>query len=136
MFKGIRGINIAVKDFDAAVKKYTALLGRPAKILGEKDFAMPGLKGAAFDINGFILQLLAGEEGTAVAKFVASKGEGMFLISLASDDVEADTAKMKEAGAVFVMDKPMSGSFGTVNFIHPKSTHGVQFELYDPEAKK
>jgi len=136
VFKGVRGVNIAVKDLDVAVKKYTDLLGRQPKMLGDKDFAMPGLKGAAFDINGFILQLLAGEEGTAIAKFVASKGEGFFLMSLASDNVEEDMVKMKEAGAMFVMDKPMSGSFGTVNFIHPKSTHGVQFEVYDPDAKK
>ena len=136
MLKGVRGVNIAVKDLDAAVKKYTDLLGQqPAKMLGGNDFAAPGLKGAAFDINGFILQLLAGEEGTSIAKFVNSKGEGVFLISLRSDNVEEDTGKMKEAGAVFVMDKPMSGSFGTVNFIHPKSTHGVQFEVYDPERR-
>lgn len=137
MIKGVHGVNIAVKDLDAAVKKYTDLLGQqPAKMLGGNDFATPGLKGAAFDINGFTLQLLAGEEGTAIAKFVSNKGEGLFLISLRSDNVEEDMGKMKEGGAVFVMDKPMSGSFGTVNFIHPKSTHGVQIEVYDPDATK
>lgn len=137
MLKGVHGVNIAVKDLDAAVKKYTGLLGQqPAKMLSANDFATPGLKGAAFDINGFILQLLEGEEGTAIAKFANTKGEGVFLISLRSDNVEEDMGKMTEGGAVFVMDKPMSGSFGTVNFIHPKSTHGVQFEVYNPDAKK
>ena len=42
-------------------------------------------------------------------------------------------AKMKENGAIFVMDQPMKGSFGTANFIHPKSAHGVQIEVYDPD---
>lgn len=138
MIKGVYGANIAVKELDTAVKKYTELLGqKPAKMLGGSDFAVPGLKGAAFDINGFILNLIASEsENTSIAKFVSSKGEGLFLISLRSDNVEEDMAKMKEAGAAFVMDQPMKGNFGTANFIHPKSTHGVQIELYDPDTKQ
>lgn len=134
MIKSVYGLNIAVKDLDAAVKKYSEMLGqKPAKMLGGSDFAFPGLKGAAFDLNGFILHLIEGEENTSVEKFVSSKGEGVFLVSLRSDNVEADMAKMKEAGAIFVMEKPLKGSFGTANFIHPKSTHGVQIEVYDPD---
>lgn len=136
MIKGVYGLNIAVKDLDAAVKKYNDILGqKPARMLGGGDFAFPGLKGAAYDLNGFILHLIAGEENTSVGKFVASKGEGVFLLSLRSDNVEADMGKMTEGGAVFVMDKPLKGGFGTANFIHPKSTHGVQIEVYDPDAK-
>ena len=137
MIKGVYGLNIAVKDLDAAVKKYTDILGQePVRMLGRSDFAFPGLKGAAFDVNGFILQIIAGEENTSVGKFVGSKGEGVFLLSLRSDNVEEDMAKMTEGGAAFVMDKPLKGNFGTVNFIHPKSTHGVQIEVYDPNSKQ
>jgi len=42
---------------------------------------------------------------------------------------------MTEAGAIFVLDKPAAGNFGTANFIHPKSAHGVQIEVYDPEKR-
>jgi catechol 2,3-dioxygenase-like lactoylglutathione lyase family enzyme len=136
MIKGVYGMNIAVKDLDAAVKKYTDMLGqKPVRLLGDGDFAFPGLRGAAFDINGFILHLITGEENTSVGKFVSSKGEGVFLLSLRSDNVEGDMGKMTEAGAIFVMDKPLKGGFGTANFIHPKSTNGIQIEVYDPEAK-
>lgn len=136
MIKGVFGMNIAVKDLDAAVKKYSEMLGQqPVRLLGDGDFAFPGLRGAAYDLNGFILHLIAGEENTSVGKFVGAKGEGVFLLSLRSDNVEEDTSKMSAAGALFVMDKPLKGSFGTANFIHPKSTHGVQIEVYDPDAK-
>lgn len=136
MIKGVYGLNIAVKDLDAAVKKYNDILGqKPARMLGGGDFAFPGLKGAAYDLNGFILHLITGEENTSVGKFVASKGEGVFLLSLRSDNVEGDMGRMTEGGALFVMDKPLKGGFGTANFIHPKSTHGVQIEVYDPDAK-
>jgi len=137
VIKGVYGMNIAVKDLDAAVEKYTALLGqKPAKMLGGGDFAFPGLKGAAFDLDGFTLHLIAGEEDTSVGKFVASKGEGVFLLSLRSDNVEEDMDKMKEGGAAFVLEKPLTGNFGAANFIHPKSTHGVQIEVYNPDFKE
>lgn len=129
-------MNIAVKDLDAAVKKYNGLLGQqPVRMLGDGDFAFPGLRGAAYDLNGFILHLITGEENTSVGKFVSGKGEGVFLLSLRSDNVEGDMAKMTEGGAIFVMDKPLKGNFGSANFIHPKSSHGVQIEVYDPDAK-
>jgi methylmalonyl-CoA epimerase len=135
VIKGVYGANIAVKDLDAAIKKFTGLLGqKPSKMLGGEDFAVPGLKGAAFDLNGFILHIIASDlENTSISKFVNAKGEGIFLLSLSSDNVEEDMVKMTEAGASFIMEQPMKGKFGTANFIHPKSAHGVQIELYDPD---
>lgn len=135
MIKGVYGMNIAVKDLDVAIKKYEGLLGvKPTKMLAGEDFVVKGLKGAAFDINGFILHIIASEtDNSSIAKFVESKGEGVFLLSLRSDNVEEDMVKMKEAGAIFVMEKPMKATVGIANFIHPKSAHGVQIELYDPD---
>lgn len=135
MIKGVYGANVVVKDLDEAIKKFTGLLGeKPTKMLGEDDFAVPGLRGVAFDINGFILNVITSEsDKTSVAKFLNTKGEGLFLLSLKSDNVEEDMAKISESGAAFVMDQPMKGKFGTANFIHPKSMHGVQVELYDPD---
>ena len=137
MIKGVYGMNIAVKDLDAAVKKYEGLLGvKPLKFVGEEEFAFPGLKGAVFDVGGFLLHLVTSvADNTSIAKFLNTKGEGIFLVSFRSDNVQEDTVRMTGAGAAFVLDQPVSGKFGTVNFIHPKSAHGVQFEVYDPEAK-
>ena len=137
MITGVYGMNIAVKDLDAAVKKYEGLLGvKPLKFVGEDEFAFPGLKGAVFDVGGFYLHLVTSvDDNTSIAKFVNTKGEGVFLVSLRSDNVQEDTERITQAGAVFVLDKPVSGKFGTVNFIHPKSAHGVQIEVYNPEAR-
>ena len=135
MIKGVYGVNVAVKDLNEAVKKFEGLLGsKPIKMLAGDSFAVPGLKGAVFDLNGFIINVIASEaENTSISKFISAKGEGLFLLSLRSDNVEEDMAKLKDAGAIFVMDKPMKGNFGTANFIHPKSAHGVQIEVYDPD---
>ncbi len=135
MIKGVYGVNIAVKDLEEAIKKFEGLLGfKPTKMLAADQFAVPGLKGAVFELNGFAINVIASEsENTSIAKFVSAKGEGLFLLSLRSDNVEQDMARLREAGAIFVMDQPMKGKFGTANFIHPKSAHGVQIEVYDPD---
>jgi len=135
VIKGVHGINIAVRDLEEAVKKFEGLLGsKPTKRLTGDQFAVPGLKGAVFDLNGFVFNIIASEsENSSIAKFVSAKGEGVFLLSLRSDNVEEDMARLREAGAIFVMDQPMKGKFGTANFIHPKSAHGVQIEVYDPD---
>jgi methylmalonyl-CoA epimerase len=134
MIKGVYGFNIAVKDLDAAIVRYQNLLGlQPTKLLGDGDFAFPGLKGAVFNVHGVILNLITSSDSkTGVGKFLETKGEGLFLLSLRSDNVAEDTKQMTEAGAAFVMKEPLVGSFGTANFIHPKSAHGVQIEIYDP----
>lgn len=136
MIQGVYGLNIAVKDLEAATQKYEGILGvKPTKFLGEEDFAFPGLKGVLFDVGGFLIHLVTSlTENTSIAKFLNSKGEGLFLLSLRSDNVQQDMDRISSAGTTFVLDKPSSGKFGTVNFIHPKTAHGVQLEIYDPES--
>ncbi len=135
MIKGIYGINIAVKDLDAAVGRYEAFFGIKAQSFGSEFFAFPGLVGAQFNINGFHLNLIASlAEGTSVAQFLERRGEGVFLLSVEVDDIENDVARMRDIGALFFLEDNASGPFGQVNFAHPKSMNGVQVEVYQPSA--
>ncbi len=135
MIKGIHGINIAVKDLDEAVKKYESIFGIKSEPMGEGDFAFPGLIGARLDINGTEIALISyTDENTSVAKFVSSKGEGLFLVSIEVDDMEKDVERLKDRGLDFVFKDAMRGEYGAVNFVHPKSAHGVQLEIY--QAKR
>lgn len=135
MIKGVYGLNIAVSDLDAAIQKFEGLLQMKAtKIMGQADFAIPGLKGAAFDVGGFVIHLIQSvAENTSISKFIQKKGEGLFLLSLRSDNVDEDMNIMKQAGAEFLTEEPMRGNFGSVNFVHPRSANGVQIEVYNPE---
>ncbi len=134
MIKGIHGFNIAVENLDEAVARYEAVFGVPSEPLGADDFAFPGLRGARLDVGGVVIQLLAStDENTSVAKFLKSRGEGLFLISVEVDDMENDVAALKEKGLNFVLPEPISGAFGAVDFSHPKSMHGVQFEFIQPK---
>ena len=133
MIKRFAGVNIAVKDLDAAAKKYSAVLGVKPIPTKAEDFAFPGLKGASFLVGDVLINLIASEQpDTAIAKFVETRGEGVFLLSLEVSDVEQDMKDLKEKGVEFVSDKVMTFATGKVNFGHPRSMHGVQWEFFQP----
>lgn len=135
MIKGIYGINVAVKNLDEAVRTYEAFFGIKARSFGSEFFAFPGLVGAQFNINGFHLNLIASlVEGTSVAQFLERRGEGVFLLSVETDDIDNDVVRMRSVGANFFLEKNASGPFGEVNFVHPRSMNGVQVEVYQPST--
>lgn len=133
MIKGIYSINIAVKNLADAVSRYESATGVKAEPLEARDFAFPGLIGAKLNLNGVSIVLLAStSDKTSVASFLERKGEGVFLVSLETDAIESDTVSLKEKGLVFILDEAARGDFGAVNFVHPKSMHGVQLEIMQP----
>ena len=134
MIKQFYGVNIAVKDLEAAVKKYGAFLGVPPVYTKPTDFAFPGLTGATFKIAGVSINLIASSNPeTSVYKFVESRGEGVFLLSLQTDNLEKDMKDFTEKGVKFVSPNALAYSGGKVNFGHPKSLHGVQIEFIQPD---
>ena len=133
MIKGVYGINIAVKDLDAATLRYEELLGVKATAVSSSFFAFPGLIGSQFNLNGFHLNLIASlSDDTSVAKFIEKRGEGFFLLSLEVDGIGGEVERLRDIGASVLLDRSAEGDFGAVNFIHPKSFAGVQVELLQP----
>ncbi len=136
MIHGIYGINIAVSDLKAATEKYEKILGVKPRPLAPADFAFPNLTGSEFNVGGVKINLIASvTEDTSIAQFIKKKGEGLFLISINASDIEKEIDRMKAGGAMFVSPSLFAGPYGKVNFIHPKSTSGVQFEVYEPAKK-
>jgi methylmalonyl-CoA epimerase len=130
--KQFYGLNIAVSNLEEAKKNFKALFGGvEPTYLGENEFAMPHLEGYRFDVGGLKIHVIASKtEDTGIANFVKKKGEGVFLISLQSDDLESDIEQIKkETPAKFVMEPNGEMDWCKVNFIHPKSMHGVQVEV-------
>ena len=126
MIKRLIGVNIAVKDLDAAVKRYEDVLGIKPQFLKPEDFALPGIKGAFFRVGDGLINLLTSEQPeTSIAKFLETRGEGLFLIELEVTDAEQATKELLEKGVKLVSDKPLPFEGGKVNFSHPKSMHGV-----------
>jgi methylmalonyl-CoA/ethylmalonyl-CoA epimerase len=65
-----------------------------------------------------------------VAKFLATRGEGLHHVSLEVGDVAAALARCQAASVQPIDAEPRAGAHGSqVAFLHPKSLGGVLFEL-------
>lgn len=130
MIKRFRGVTIAVKDLDAAVKRYEDVLGIKPQFLKPEFFAFPGNKGAFFLVGDVQISLVTSEQpDSSVTRFLETRGEGVFLISLEVYNAEQARKELLEKGVKLVGDKTITFSGGKVNFAHPKSMHGVQVEF-------
>lgn len=124
------GLNIAVKNLSEATARYEAFFGVKGVYVGEDEFAFPGLEGTRFNLDGIIINLITSDvEGTSVSRFLAKTGEGVFLMSMKVDDIDSEVERVADIGVPTMLDAPMRGDYGAVDFIHPKQMNGVQVEL-------
>ena len=79
------------------------------------------------------LELLeAMSDESAIAKFIAKRGEGLHHVCMKVPDLAAAVAKLKKDGVRLVSDEIKTGAGGhRYIFVHPQSTGGVLLELVD-----
>ena len=67
---------------------------------------------------------------SAIAKFIAKKGEGIHHIAFEVDDIIAEMERLKNEGFVLLNDTPKRGADNKlVCFVPPKGLNGVLVEL-------
>jgi methylmalonyl-CoA/ethylmalonyl-CoA epimerase len=65
-----------------------------------------------------------------IARFLERRGPGLHHVCLASDDLAADDARLREGGHQLLRDAPGRGAGGSwIQFLHPRSAGGVLIEL-------
>jgi methylmalonyl-CoA epimerase len=80
--------------------------------------------------SGTIELLEPTSDESPVARFLAQRGPGIHHLCLASDDLDADDARLRAAGCQLLRPAPTRGAGGTrVQFVHPRSAGGVLVEL-------
>jgi len=129
MIKKIDHIAIAVKNLDEALQLYDNLFGvKPSKI---ETIPQQGVKAALLPMGeGSEIELLEPiDPQSGVAKFIASRGEGMHHICLEVDNVDAELGSLANKGVQLIDKQGRPGLVGKVGFLHPKSTKGVLIEL-------
>jgi methylmalonyl-CoA epimerase len=79
------------------------------------------------------LELLeATSEDSAIAKFIAKRGEGLHHVCLRVPDLSAAVDRMKKDGVRLVSDEIKTGAGGhKYVFVHPSSSGGVLMELVE-----
>ena len=125
----IEHIGIAVKDMQAATKIYSSLLGYAH--YKTEQVASEGVNTAFFTCGDSKIELLeATSNESAIAKFIAKKGEGVHHIAFAVDDIKKEVSRLEKEGFEVLNPEPKLGADNKwVVFLHPKSSNGVLVEL-------
>ena len=124
-------LGIAVKDLKEAVEAYKEILGvEPVEI---EEVPQEKVKVAMFKVGESYIELLEGTTpDSAISKYIEKRGEGIHHIAFRVEDIEKAIEELKDK-VRFVYDKPRVVANGKriINFIHPKSAHGVLIELVE-----
>ena len=125
----IEHIGIAVASLDESSIIYEKLFGAPS--YKQEEVVSEGVKTAFFKNGPNKIELLeATNSESAIAKFIAKKGEGIHHIAFDVDDIVAEIERLKNEGFIVLNETPKKGADNKlVAFLHPKSTNGVLIEL-------
>jgi methylmalonyl-CoA epimerase len=125
-------VGVAVADMDAALALYRDALGLP--LAHRETVEEQGVDAALLDVGESHVELLAplGPE-TPVGKYLARKGPGLHHVAYAVDDIDAELARLREAGLRLIDESPRVGIRDSrVAFVHPAAVGGVLTEIVQP----
>lgn len=120
-------IGIVVDDLDAAIARFSTILGTGPDLL--RDMPEVGLQVAVFAATNIRIELLRYTGANGFAEQVMGAAAGLNHIALASDDLDADCAALAAAGLVPQSGFPRQGAHGQVAFFQPDPVTATLFEL-------
>jgi methylmalonyl-CoA epimerase len=121
-------LGIAVKSLAEAKKFYRAMgfdIGHEEIVEHEK------VRVAMVPAGESRIELLeATSDDSAVARFIAKRGEGLHHVAISVEDLQATIDALKKTGTRFISDEIKIGAGGHLYvFVHPSSAGGVLLEL-------
>lgn len=121
-------LGIAVKSLGAAKTIYQKL---GLSVSEEETVAQEQVKLVMVRVGESRLELLEATSGnSAIAKFIAKRGEGLHHVCLRVPDLPAAVERLKKDGVRLVSEEIKAGAGGhRYVFVHPASTGGVLLEL-------
>ena len=129
----IHHIGVAVRSLREALDFYEQALGLEKKAV--VDVPAEKVRVAMLSAGEPRIELLeATSPDSAVARFIAKRGEGMHHIALRVPDLAKAVEQLKARGAKLVTAEIQTGAEGyRYVFVHPKSAGGVLLELIEEE---
>ncbi|KZN99210.1 methylmalonyl-CoA epimerase [Bacillus badius] len=124
-------IGIAVRSLEETLPFYTEQLG--LAFIKMEEVASEQVKVAFIDGGNVKFELLEPMSNeSAIAKFIEKRGQGIHHVAFKVTDINKRIQEIKENGIRMINETPKLGAGGAeVAFMHPKSAHGVLFELCD-----
>ncbi len=131
MIKGLDHIAIAVNKIEEAIPIFEQKLGM--KLEKTKTVEQQKVKIAILRVGQAKIELLEPTDpSSTIAKFIASRGEGLHHIALEVSDIESELKSLKDGGTDLIDTQPRPGAEARrIAFIHPKSTKNVLIELVE-----
>jgi methylmalonyl-CoA/ethylmalonyl-CoA epimerase len=125
----VEHIGIAVKDLSIAVPIYEKLLHTDC--YKTETVTSENVNTAFFKQGETKIELLESVgAGSAIAKFIDKRGEGLHHIAFEVEDIVAEMKRLHEEGFTLINEQPKKGADNKlVCFLHPKDTNGVLIEL-------
>ncbi len=125
----IEHIGIAVSDLKASIELYEQLLNTPCYKTEAVESEM--VETAFFRVGDSKIELLeASNPDSAIAKFIAKKGQGIHHIAYEVENIYAEMKRLSALGFELLNAEPKVGADNKlVCFLHPKSSGGVLVEL-------
>ena len=122
-------IAIAVNDLEAAIAYYRDTFG--CEVEHREVVERDGVEEALLKVADSYVQLLTPtRDDSPVAKYLASKGEGLHHVGYRVRDCAEALDSVKANGHRVIDEEPRPGSRGTtVAFVHPKGSLGTLIEL-------
>ncbi|MGH8009367.1 MAG: VOC family protein, partial [Candidatus Binatia bacterium] len=117
---------IAVNDLESAVATYQKNFGLARE--EARDIPALGIRNTFLPISDAKIEFVTPlGDNSPIAQFIASKGEGMYLLALDVDYFPGAVAALTAQG---IKTNTIKGSDGNdIAFISPKHTHGVLLQL-------
>jgi methylmalonyl-CoA/ethylmalonyl-CoA epimerase len=126
-------LGIAVKSLKAAKSLYEQL---GLKVVSEETVEHEQVKVAMIPVGESRVELLeATSQDSAVARFIAKRGEGLHHVAMHVPNLSEAVEELKKSGTRFVSDEIKVGAGGHLYvFVHPSSAGGVLLELCQDQS--
>lgn len=130
MIKKIDHLGIAVTDLEESIELYKKI---GLDFVGTEVVDDQKVATAFFKVGESYFELLAATDPSSpIARFIERNGGkgGIQHIALTVDDVEAEIARLQDAGFEMIDKAPRKGAHGNmIAFMHPRATKGVLLEV-------
>ena len=134
----IHHVAVVVRSIEASLPRYRELFGLEPEA-PPMTFAPQGVRlcflrtGPEPAARIELIEPVDAENG--VARFLATRGEGLHHVCLATDDLPAALEALGKREAELIDRSPRLGAHGDVAFVHPRTLDGVLWELLEPNAE-
>ncbi len=132
--KKISHIGVLVHDADAATKLWTESFG--FKKFEDRKIEVEGIRSVFISVGGtwdeMVIEIMEpldkSDMTNALARRLATVGEGFYHLCIEVDDVEASGRDLVERGMRVIMRDPVDADASPRWLVHPKDANGVMVE--------